>query len=179
MDYVKLGIIGAITLTVIWIFSYTYKTYNRLVKLRLDTERQASHIQVHLKKKFDLIPALTEVVKGYSNHEKSLLTDVTKLRSQWGAANDMPTKMQKANMLESALSKLMIVHERYPKIKADKSFNNIQKSIGYLERELVRERKLYNKRVGWYNLKIQEFPSNIIAKAFKFNQEEFFTIENE
>lgn len=177
MNYIRLGIIGAVAIVVIWLFSYTYKTYNLFVKLRVDTERQASHIQAHLKKKFDLIPALTDVVKGYSKHEKELLTDVTKLRSEWGAAKNLDEKMKTANMLESALSKLLIVHERYPQIKADRSFNNIQKSISYVERELLYERKLYNRRVSYLNQKIQEFPSNIIAKIFRFKEKEFFSME--
>ena len=177
MDYIKLGIIGAIAVVVIWILSYIYKTYNLFIKLRMNVERQASHIQAHLKKKFDLIPALTEVVKGYAKHEKGLLTDVTKLRSKWGAAKNLNEKMKTANMLESALSKLLIVHERYPQIKADRSFNNIQKSISHVERELLHERKVYNKRVSWYNQRIQEFPSNIIAKLFRFEEREFFSME--
>ncbi len=178
MNYIGYTLIGAFVVVIIWAFVYLYKTYNHFVKLKLDAERQASHIQAHLKKKFDLIPALTEVVKGYSNHEKGLLTEVTRLRSQWGATSDINQKMKTSNMLESALSKLLIVHEKYPRIKADRSFNDIQKSIGYVERELLHERKVYNKRVSWYNQKIQEFPSNIIAKWFRFEEKQFFSMEN-
>ncbi|MBI2650433.1 LemA family protein [Candidatus Woesearchaeota archaeon] len=154
-------------------------TYNKFVNLSILVERQASHLQAHLKKKFDLIPALTDVVKGYSNHEKGLLTEVTRLRSQWGAASDVNEKLKTSNMLESALSKLLIVHERYPQIKADRSFNNIQKNIGYVERELLHERKVYNKRVSYFNQKVQQFPSNILAKIFGFKEKQFFSIENE
>ncbi len=179
MNYMGYIFIGAFVVVIIWAFVYLYKTYNQFVKLKLDAERQASHIQAHLKKKFDLIPALTEVVKGYSNHEKGLLTEVTRLRSQWGATSDINQKMKTSNMLESALSKLLVVHEKYPRIKADRSFNDIQKSIGYVERELLHERKVYNKRVSWYNQKIQEFPSNIIAKWFKFEEKQFFSMEND
>ena len=179
MNEVGYVIIGVIVILVLWIFTYIYKTYNSFIQLRINTERQSSHIQAHLKKKFDLIPALTEVVKGYSNHEKGLITEVTKLRSQWGSASNINEKMKTANVLESALSKLLIVHERYPQIKADRNFNDIQKSIGYVERELLHERKIYNKRVSYYNQKIQEFPSNIIAKIFKFEEKRFFSLENE
>ena len=154
--------------------NYIYKMYNRLVNLRMNVERQTSHVQVHLKKKFDLIPALAEVVKGYAKHEKGTFEEVTKLRSQWGKAVNSDQKMKTANMLEGALSKLLVVQERYPKLKADKSFQNIQKSIGWVERELVRERKLYNKRVSSFNVKLQEFPSNIVAKMFGFKEKEFF-----
>ena len=77
-------------------------------------------------------------------------------------------------MLEGMLSKLLVVQERYPQLKADRSFQNIQKSIGWVERELVKERKLYNRRVSSYNVKLQEFPSNIIGKMFGFKEKEFF-----
>ena len=106
--------------------------------------------------------------------EKGTFEEVTKLRSQWGKATNSDKKMKTANMLEGALSKLLVVQERYPKLKADKSFQNIQKSIGWVERELVRERKLYNRRVSSYNVKLQEFPSNIIGKMFGFKEKEFF-----
>lgn len=158
---------------------YLWMTYNKFVNLSILVERQASHLQAHLKKKFDLIPALTDVVKGYSSHEKGLLTEVTRLRSQWGAAGNINEKMKTSNMLESALSKLLIVHERYPQIKADRSFNNIQKSISYVERELLHERKVYNKRVSYFNQKVQQFPSNILGKIFGFKEKQFFSMENE
>lgn len=158
---------------------YLWVTYNKFVNLSILVERQASHLQAHLKKKFDLIPALTDVVKGYSSHEKGLLTEVTRLRSQWGAAGNINEKMKTSNMLESALSKLLIVHERYPQIKADRSFNNIQKSISYVERELLHERKVYNKRVSYFNQKVLQFPSNILGKIFGFKEKQFFSMENE
>ena len=175
MNY-ALYIIGGV---VFFFLIYLWMTYNKFVNLSILVERQASHLQAHLKKKFDLIPALTDVVKGYSSHEKGLLTEVTRLRSQWGAAGNINEKMKTSNMLESALSKLMIVHERYPQIKADRSFNNIQKNIGYVERELLHERKVYNKRVSYFNQKVQQFPSNILAKVFGFKEKQFFSIENE
>lgn len=166
--------IGIPALVVLVGASYVYKTYNRLINLRMNAERQTSHVQVHLKKKFDLIPALAEVVKGYASHEKGTFEEVTRLRSQWGKATNADEKMKTANMLEGMLSKLLVVQERYPKLKADRSFQNIQKSIGWVERELVKERKLYNRRVSSYNVKLQEFPSNIIGKMFGFKEKKFF-----
>ena len=83
-------------------------------------------------------------------------------------------------MLESALSKLLIVQERYPQLKANRNFMDLQKSIGYVERELVHERKVYNKRVSWYNGTIQLFPKNLVAKLFSFQEKQFFSMkENE
>jgi len=169
--------IGIPVVIVSLLLRYVYTTYNLLVNLRMNAERQTSHIQAHLKKKFDLIPALSEVVKGYAGHEKGTFTEVTKLRSQWGAAKNSDEKMKTANQLEGVLSKLLVVQERYPKLKANRSFQSIQKSIGYVERELLRERKLYNRRVSSYNVKLQEFPSNILAKVFGFKERTFYNRE--
>lgn len=165
------GIVALITM------NYVYKTYNKLVNLRINVERQSSNVEVHLKKKFDMIPALLDIVKGYAKHEKGTFEEVTKLRSQWGASKSTNDKIKNANMLESALSKLLVIQEQYPKLKANRSFINIQKSIGYVERELVHERKVYNKRVSWYNVKLEEFPSNFVANIFKFQKRDFFSIE--
>ena len=152
------------------------QSFNNLLE-SASTSKQASHIEVHLKKKFDMIPALLEVVKGYAKYEKGTFEDVTGLRSQWGKTKDVNEKIKTANMLESALSKLLVVQERYPQLKADRSFNSIQKSISIVERELVHERKLYNQRVKQYNVRLQLFPKLIIAKMFRFEEKPFFSIE--
>jgi len=166
--------ITGISVLCIIVLYYILTTYNKLVNLNIDSDRQASHVLVHLKKKFDLIPALAEVVKGYAAHEKGTFEEVSRLRSQWGASKNNDDRIKTSNKLESVFSRLLLVQERYPKLKADKSFQNIMKSISYVERELVHERKVYNKRVSWYNVKIQEFPSNMIAKLFGFKQKDFF-----
>ena len=127
-----------------------------------------------------MIPAIVEAVKGYAGHEKGTLEEVTRLRSQWGKTTSSEEKIKTANMLESALSKLLIVQERYPQLKANRNFMDLQKSIGYVEKELVHERKVYNKRVSWYNEAIQLFPKNLVAKLFSFQEKQFFSMkENE
>jgi len=179
MNPLTIGILVGGGIIVVGLVSYTWKTYNELIIARLNAERQTSHVEVHLKKKFDMIPALVEVVKGYAGHEKGTLEEVTRLRSQWGQSKTSEDKIKSANMLESALSKLLIIHERYPKLKADRSFMNLQHNINQVERELVHERKVYNKRVSWYNGRVQLFPKNIVAKIFGFQEKLFFSIENE
>lgn len=176
MNYLSVGFLVGGAVVVIGVVGYIFKTYNELVTLRMNAERQASHVEVHLKKKFDMIPALLELVKGYAKHEKGILEEVTRLRSQWGSSKTTDKKIKTANKLESALSRLLVVQERYPKLKADRNFNSIQKSISIVEKELTHERKVYNKRVSWYNVKLQVFPKNIIAKIFKFKEKPFFSI---
>lgn len=177
MNYIQIGIWigGAVVLISLGKFAYT--TYNSLIYHRMQADKQASNVEVHLKKKFDMIPALLEIVKGYAKHEKGTFQEVTRLRSQWGKSTSVDEKIKTANMLEGALSKLLIVQERYPKLKADRSFRNIQKSISGVEKELVRERKYYNQRVKAYNVRLQLFPKNIIAKLFKFEEKPFFSME--
>src|SRR3989344_5957738 len=162
---------------VLAVLYYLLRMYNLLVNLRMNADRQTSHVEVHLKKKFDMIPAIVECVKGYAKHEKETFEEVTRLRSQWGASKSQDERMKNANMLEAALSKLLVVQERYPQLKANKNFIMLQNNINHIENELVHERKVYNKRVSWYNVKIQEFPSILIARALGFKEKLFFSIE--
>ena len=118
---VDLTLVGVAVVVVLCLY-YLFRTYNMLVNLRMNADRQTSHVEVHLKKKFDMIPAIVECVKGYAKHEKGTLEEVTRLRSQWGASKSQDEKIKNANMLEAALSKLLIVQERYPQLKADRSF---------------------------------------------------------
>ncbi len=172
-------LLAAVLVVFVLILYYIYKTYNLLVNLRMNVDRQASHVEAHLKKKFDMIPAIVECVKGYAKHEKGTLEEVTRLRSQWGESKTPDEKIKTANILEAALSKLMIVQERYPQLKADKSFILLQRDIRNVENELMYERKVYNKRISWYNVKLQEFPSILIARLFGFKEKAFFSLEKD
>lgn len=177
MNYLQIGLLAGGTIIILGTARYIYRTYNSLIIARITVERQASHVEVHLKKKFDMIPAILEVVKGYAGHEKGILEEVTRLRSQWGKSKTSDEKIKTANMLESALSKLLVVQERYPNLKANRSFMNLQYNINQVERELVHERKIYNKRVSYYNGRVQLFPKNIVANLFRFKEKPFFSIE--
>lgn len=113
-------------------------------------------------------------VEGYAKHEKRTLEEVVRLRSQWGQSKGQDERIKNANMLEAALSKLLIIQERYPELKANKSFIMLQNNLKQIENELVHERKVYNKRVSLYNVKLQEFPSILVANLFGFREKEFF-----
>ena len=174
MNYWVIGIGGAV---IVGLVGFIWRTYNDLIIKRINVERQASHVEVHLKKKFDMIPAIVEAVKGYAGHEKGTLEEVTRLRSQWGKITNSEEKVKTSNLLEAALSKLLIVQERSPQLKANRNFMDLQRSIGYVERELVHERKVYNKRVSWYNSTLQLFPKNLVAKMFNFQEKSFFSMK--
>lgn len=177
VEYVTIGIIAGGALVALGAFRYVYTTYNSLIYHRMQARKQASNVEVHLKKKFDLIPSLVEVVKGYAKHESGTFKEVTKLRSQWSGSRSIESKMRTANMLEAALSKLLVVQERYPSLKADRNFKNLQRSISSVEKGLTRERKYYNQRAKAYNVRLELFPKNIVARMFRFEEMPFFSLE--
>lgn len=169
--------IGIPILIVTLIIRYIYRTYNEIIWWGLRVDKLAGNVEATLKKKYDMIPALSEIVKGYAKHESSTFTEVTKLRSQWGASKNTEDKIKTANMLESALSKLLLIQEQYPKLKANRSFRDIQRSISRVDNEIMKERKYYNEKVRRYNIRVKLFPKNIIAKMFGFKEREFFSRE--
>src|SRR3989344_9442662 len=169
--------IGIPVIVVIVVVRFIYRTYNELTWHQVKVDKIAGNLDAVLKKKFDMIPALVEVVKGYTKHESSTFTEVTKLRSQWGKAQNTNEKIKTANMLESALSKLLVVQERYPQLKANRNFQNIQKSISIVEAQVLNERKYYNEVMRRYNVRVRLFPRNIVVKMFGFKEKEFFSNE--
>lgn len=165
-------------LIIIAILVYVYETYNELIKHKISVEKQASDILVHLKRKYDLIPALVNTVKGYATHEKGTLEEVTNLRSQWRNVEVIDEKLKTSNMLEAALSKLLLVQEQYPDLKADDNFMDLQEQLTFVEGSLAKSRIEYNHSVKDYNTIIKLFPKIIIAKLFKFKEKPFFSIDN-
>jgi LemA protein len=169
--------IGIPVILLLIILYWVYRTFNNLTWRQIKVDKIAGNLEAVLKKKFDMIPALVEVVKGYAKHENSTFTEVVRLRSQWGAAKDVNEKLKTANVLESALSKLLVVQERYPQLKANRNFQNIQRNITIVEAQILNERKYYNEVVRRYNVIVRLFPSNILAKMFGFKEKEFYSNE--
>lgn len=153
--------------------------YNQLVKGRAKVKNSWSQIDIQLKKRYDLIPNLVETVKGYAKHEKDLLVEVADARASVGRVNGNNTQeaIEANNKLSTALGRLMLIVERYPEIKADRNFNQLQTQLGEIESKIALARQIYNDCVMNYNNKVQMFPSNITAKIFKFKPEVYFEIE--
>ena len=177
MNYTTIGIIAGSAIVVIVIGRYIWRTYNELTWHGIQVDKQSSNVDVHLTKKYALIPALVNVVKGFAKHESQTFEEVTRLRSQWGASKNVDDKVRTANQLDSALSRLLVIQERYPNLKANRSFGSLMKSMSHIEKELVHERKYYNERVRAYNVRVQLFPRNIVAKIFSFKEKPFFAME--
>lgn len=167
-----LAIIGIIAL-VIW------ATYNKLVGLNNMTVESWSGIDTELKRRYDLIPNLVETVRGYAQHEQTVLENVVRLRNQALGSHGSPASQAKdENALVGSLKSLFAVAENYPNLKADKNFLALQNELINTENRIQAARRFYNGNVRDYNNVVQMFPSNMLASLFGFKEKEFFEIED-
>lgn len=151
--------------------------YNSLVKLRTRSEEAWSDIDVQLKRRYDLIPNLVNTVKGYASHESKTLEKVTEARTTAMNANTPAEHAEAENMLTGALKSLFAVSEAYPDLKANTNFLELQKELSDTENKIQAARRFYNTNVRDLNIKIETFPSNLIANMFAFVKKEFFEMD--
>ncbi len=153
--------------------------YNSLVRLRNRTKNAWAQIDVQLRRRYDLIPNLIETVKGYAEHEKETFDAVVQARSSAMAATGPVDQAQNENLLEGTLKSLFALSEAYPDLKANVNFLELQEELTSTESKIAFARQHFNDSVLGYNNKIEVFPSNLIAGIFKFEQEEFYEVEDE
>lgn len=166
---------------IIVIAVYVMMTYNGLVSLRTLGEEAWSGIDVQLKRRYDLIPNLVETVKGYASHESATLEQVTAMRTQAMSAassGNIADRIKAEGMLSGALTSVMGIAEAYPDLKANTNYIELQQALQTVESELQSARRYYNGAARNLNIKVDSFPSNLIAQQFNFNKMEFFEIEN-
>ena len=153
--------------------------YNSLVKMRTQAHGAWADIDVQLKRRWDLIPNLVETVKGYASHEKDTLEAVINARNRAMSASGPADKAQAENMLSGALKSLFALSEAYPQLRAVESFTSLQGTLGEIEDAVQNSRRYYNAVVRDYNTKVEQFPSVLVANAFRFQREEFFELDDE
>ena len=156
---------------------YFISTYNSFVKLRNQAEEANAGIDVHLKQRYDLIPNLVETVKGYAKHEKETLIEVTKMRTGVPQNANMEQLQEVSNNLQALAKQLDVVVERYPELKADTSFVELQRASRDVEENLQAARRMYNSNVSYYNQKREVFPSSIVANHYHLEKALFFEVE--
>lgn len=161
----------------ILLIGYIISTYNRLVSNKNSLDESFSTMDVYLKKRWDLIPNLVETVKGYAKHEKNLFKEVTELRSKSYQDLSLNEKNEINKKLTTTLNKLIAVAENYPELKANENFLDLSHELKNTEQDIANARKYYNANVKVYNNQVMIFPSNIIAKIFKFEKASMFEIE--
>jgi LemA protein len=156
---------------------YGIATYNRLVRLRTQSEEGFSDIDVQLKRRHDLIPNLVETVKGYAAHERATFENVTAARNAAVAATGPQEQARAENALTGALRQLFAVAEAYPDLKASQNFIELQDEITDTEDKIQAARRFYNMTVRDLNVKIDQFPSSAIAGFGNFEKREFFELD--
>ena len=158
---------------------YLIIQYNSFVKTNNIVKEAFSTMDVYLKKRWDLIPNLVEVVKGYEKHEKEIFNEITSLRTNSYESMSMNNKINVNEQLTQGISKIMAISENYPELKASENFLQLSKDLTKIEDEIANSRKYYNGAVRILNTSIQKVPTCIIASLFKFSKEPFFEIEND
>jgi len=151
--------------------------FNRLVRYRNLVREGWSGIDVQLTRRWNLIPSLVETVKGYSRHEHQVLEEVAALRTQGRPPRDLKERQTRENALTDGLKGLFALVEQYPQLKANENFLGLQQQLGEIEDQIQMARRYYNGAVREYNIRVESFPSNLIAGAFGFGREEFFEVE--
>jgi LemA protein len=164
---IVLIVVAAIVLWVVAVF-------NGLIRLKTRTDEAWSDIDVQLKRRHDLIPNLIEAVKGYAAHEKGLFESVTEARSKAINAQGAEEKGKAENALSGTLKSLFAVAEAYPELKANTNFLQLQTELSDTENKIQASRRFYNGNVRDLNIKIETFPSRIIAGMLGFKKREFF-----
>lgn len=164
---------GLILVFVVW----TSWAFNTLVRMRNLVAEAWSGIDVQLKRRHDLIPSLVETVKGYRNFERDVLEDVTRLRARSIDERATTSLRNDENALSDRLRTIFGLVESYPELKANKSFLTLQQQLTEIEDNLQYARRYYNGTVRDYNIKVESFPSNLVASLFSFRQADFFEIQ--
>jgi LemA protein len=159
------------------VLAFLILIYNSLVRLKLLAQEGWSGIDVQLKRRYNLIPNLVETVKGYTQHERGVLENVTKARAQTVSASNVKERGESENMLSQTLKNLFAVVENYPQLKANENFLSLQEELSKIEDNIQLARRYYNGTVRNLNIKIESFPSNVVASMFGFKQRDFFQIE--
>ncbi len=149
--------------------------FNKFVTLKNKVKHSKSTIEVYLNQRFDLIPNLVEIVKGYAKYEENVLAKIAELRQIYNSEKNKD--LSKAAEINHECNKIFAVAENNPDLKGNEQFTNLQKNLAKIENNLQAARRLYNGDVTLYNTTISTFPDNILAIIFGFKEETLFQIE--
>jgi len=170
--YITLGVVLLIAVILV-------SLYNKLVRQKVVIGEASADIETMLKQRYDMIPNLVSIVKGYAQHEKGTFESVTELRSKAMDAGSFEEKAKLEDQLSKGLSKIFALAENYPELKANTNFLDLQTSLKDLEDNIQKSRRFYNGTVRDFNTTIVVFPNNILANMLGFKAEPFFEASDE
>lgn len=166
-------------IVIILIIIYAFIMYNSLIKLDNKVKEAFSTMDVYLKKRWDLIPNIVEVVKGYAKHESNTLKETIELRNIVYENMSNESKIKTNEKLTDTISKLMLLAEDYPDLKANNNFNDLSDKLTKIEDEIASSRKYYNAVVRIYNNKVEIFPNNIFASIYGYKTKAMFEVSKD
>jgi LemA protein len=172
-------VLAVIVVLAIAAYSFFAGNYNKFVSLDQAVKTSWAQVENQLQRRFDLIPNLVETVKGYAKQEKDVMVQVTEARAKVGGAGNVPDKISANNELSGALSRLMVVVEKYPDLKSNQNFMHLQDELAGTENRIAVERMRYNEAVKVYNQTIKSFPANLLAGMYGFKDGAFFDAPKE
>jgi len=170
-------IVGIVVILLISFSGWYIGTRNSLVTLEENINGAWSEIDNQLQRRSDLIPNLVATVKGYAKHEKEVFTQIAEARAKLAGAKTVGEKAEGYNQLDTALSRLLVVVERYPELKANVNFIRLQDELSGTENRIAVARKRYNDSVKNFNTRIRRFPASIVANMMNLEKKEYFQIE--
>ena len=171
--------VAIVLILVIGFYLYIIGTYNTLVSLNEEVKAAWSQVENQLQRRMDLIPNYVETVKGYAKHEREGFIEVTEARAKVGGSVNPSQKIEANNELAAALSRLLLVVERYPDLKANQNFIRLQDELAGTENRIAVERMRYNEAVLKYDKRIKKFPTRILASISGFTEAPYFEAPEE
>ena len=169
-------IVGVILVVGFMVFGKIIAEYNRVIAMDENVKGKWAQVENQLKRRYDLIPNLVETVKGYAKHEKELFENIAQARTQYFQAKDVKNKIKASNQLEGVLSRLLLLQERYPVLKANESFLKLQDSLEGTENRIAVERKRYNDSVQILNTYIRTFFGRFYAMFAGVSKAEYYEV---
>jgi LemA protein len=174
MKNAGLIVVGVLLISALIFFGWYKAGYDEAVKLDENVKQSWSQVENQLQRRNDLIPNLVETVKGFATQEKSIFTEVARLRSQWGEAKNIDEKITAANSMTSALSRLLVVAENYPQLRSNENFLALQSQLEGTENRIAVERMRYNKAVESFNRFRRSFFGRFFAKQADVDKEAIY-----
>lgn len=167
-------VLGGLLLAVLFVAGYVRSTYNDMVSQQEQIKTAWAQVENQLQRRYDLIPNLVETVKGYAKQETTIFTAIADARARIGSAQTVGQKIEANTELSSALARLLVVVENYPVLRSSENFLRLQDELAGTENRLSVERMRYNDTVRAYNIRVRQFPANLVASSFNFGQHPLF-----
>ncbi len=167
-------VLAVVVVLIVALVGGCISSYNGLVEEREAVSTAQSEVETYLQRRADLIPNLVSTVKGYAAHEEEVYTALADARAALAGAKTVDEMNAANDALDSAISRLLVVVENYPELKADTQFINLQDELAGSENRIAKSRQNYNEVAKEYNTKIKKFPTSLIAGIFNFDEAEYF-----